>query len=145
MAESFMHIVEAATESWAKRPISRTFFFGIHCSGAKPFTSPAMRAGNVLASKSVMGPMPERASSTDVQVSSVPIPFGVTRPMPVMTTRSMSTSPAFGAAASSAAERSLIPAHAHDGARASENRTRSKKARAPKPRRADRPKTTAAA
>jgi hypothetical protein len=29
IAESFMQRADAATESWAKRPISRIFFFGM--------------------------------------------------------------------------------------------------------------------
>src|SRR4051794_36633255 len=78
-----------ATASWAKRPISLNFFLGIQSSYLKPLTSPAMRVENWAASKSVMGATPDSPARRLFQVSSVPSPLGVTRPIPVMTTRSI--------------------------------------------------------
>ena len=85
-----MHRCDAATESWAKRPISLIFFFGMNSSGAKRFTSPAKRVGKSCASKRVMSAIPLSPASTARQVASVPMPLGVTSPIPVMTTRSIS-------------------------------------------------------
>ncbi len=60
--------------------------------GSNPLTSPANRVGKSPASKRVMGPTPETPSSSARQVSSVPIPTGVTSPMPVTATlRGMAT------------------------------------------------------
>src|SRR6266508_492727 len=56
-------------------------------SSVKPFTSPAMRMGNALASKPVIDPMPLRPSSSARQVVGTSLPTGVTAPRPVITTR----------------------------------------------------------
>src|SRR5262249_33640942 len=61
--------------------------FSIHLVTSKPLTSPANLVANCEQSKRVMGPMPLCPRMTPCQVSSVPIPTGVTNPMPVMTTR----------------------------------------------------------
>ena len=66
--------------------VVRTSRAAIQRVGWKPFTSPAMRLGNLLASNRVMGAMPERPARSAYQVSSVPMPTGVTRPTPVTTT-----------------------------------------------------------
>ncbi len=48
-----------------------------------------MRTRKAEQSNSVMGPMPLSPASSARQLSAVPMPTGVTSPMPVMTTRSM--------------------------------------------------------
>src|SRR5256885_10665081 len=55
--------------------------------GSKSVTSPAIRLLKLLASKSVIGPIPLLASRSDFQKASSPMPFGATMPMPVTTTR----------------------------------------------------------
>src|SRR6185312_4157066 len=54
------------------------------------FTSPAMRDGNPLASKRVIGPIPDRPATIVGQASATPSPTGETMPSPVTTTRRMS-------------------------------------------------------
>ena len=66
--------------------VVRTSRAAIQRVGSKPLTSPAMRLENLLASKRVIGAMPERPASSACQVSSVPMPTGVTRPTPVTAT-----------------------------------------------------------
>src|ERR1700742_4455959 len=68
---------------------SLIFFFSIHFSGEKPFTSPAMRQACLLASKRVMGAMPLLPERMASQVLSVSGPQGLTAPIPVMTTLRM--------------------------------------------------------
>ena len=77
----------AATAYWMNRSIFLTSRFSIQSSAMKPLTSPAIRAVNWEASKRVIGPIPERACIRESQFSSIPIPIGVTRPLPVTTTR----------------------------------------------------------
>src|SRR5437867_3494524 len=60
--------------------------FSIQRPTSKPLTSPAKWVANCEASKCVMGAMPLRPRRSACQVSSVPTPQGVTRPMPVTTT-----------------------------------------------------------
>jgi hypothetical protein len=76
----------AATANWMKRSIFLTSFFSTQRSGSKPFTSQAKRAECCEASKSVMGPAPERPALSADQLSSVPMPTGDTSPTPVTTT-----------------------------------------------------------
>src|SRR3954452_20381289 len=64
-----------------------TSFFSIQSSASKPFTSPAMRQAYALASNFVIGPMPERPSTSPCQVGSLPTPSGEIMPIPVTTTR----------------------------------------------------------
>src|SRR3954451_8489547 len=64
-----------------------TSFFSIQSSALKPFTSPAMRQAYALASNFVIGPMPERPSTSPCQVGSLPTPSGEIMPIPVTTTR----------------------------------------------------------
>src|SRR5690349_11690393 len=62
-------------------------FGGMYCAGSKPFTSPAMRVGNALASKCVIGPMPLLPATTFCQAVATSLPTGETMPRPVTTTR----------------------------------------------------------
>ena len=62
----------------------------MNCVGSKFFTSPANRELYSVASNKVMGAIPDSPPTIERHVSAVPIPFGVTSPIPVMTTRSMS-------------------------------------------------------
>src|SRR5438105_2457929 len=64
-----------------------TSFFSIQSSGLNPFTSPAMRQAYALASNFVIGPIPERPSTSPCQVGSLPTPSGEIMPIPVTTTR----------------------------------------------------------
>src|SRR5262249_18091945 len=59
--------------------------------GSKSRTSPANRVAKSLVSKCVIGPMPLLPLTAARQVSSRPMPSGVTRPMPVTTTLLMDT------------------------------------------------------
>jgi hypothetical protein len=77
----------AATASWLTRSIRRAARDSMWSAGAKPFTSQAMRHACRVASKCVIGPAPDRPSRAARQVSSVSRPSGLTRPMPVITTR----------------------------------------------------------
>ena len=76
----------AATANWMKRSIFLTSFFSTQRSGSKPLTSQAKCVECWEASKSVMGPAPERPAWRPAHVSSVPMPSGDTSPMPVTTT-----------------------------------------------------------
>src|SRR5690348_7920230 len=62
-------------------------FGGTYCAGSKPFTSPAMRVGNALASKCVIGPMPLLPATTFCQAVATSLPTGEMMPRPVTTTR----------------------------------------------------------
>ena len=77
--------------------------------------------GVLLASKCVMGPMPDRPLTRPCQVFSVPIPRGVMSPMPVTTTlrRSIAAPPAAAALARNAARAGLllVGVHVVDGIR----------------------------
>src|SRR3954452_5894799 len=64
-----------------------TSFFSIQSSALKPGTSPAIRQAYALASNFVIGPMPERPSTSPCQVGSLPTPSGEIIPIPVTTTR----------------------------------------------------------
>ncbi len=55
--------------------------------GSKPFTSAAMRVGNVEASNRVIGATPLLPATRALQDSSTPMPTGDTSPRPVTTTR----------------------------------------------------------
>src|SRR5262249_34014165 len=61
--------------------------FSIHLVMSKFFTSPANLVANCEQSNCVMGPMPLCPRTRPCQVSSVPMPSGVARPIPVTTTR----------------------------------------------------------
>ena len=65
--------------------------------GLKSRTSPAQRMGREEASKPWISPMPQRPETRPSQKASVPVPRGVTAPVPVMTMRfsSMAQSPIF--------------------------------------------------
>src|SRR5258705_549034 len=70
-----------------KRSIFLISFLSMKSSGRKSRTSPAIRVGKSLASKRVIGPTPERPSTTACQFLSTPVPSGVTKPTPVTATR----------------------------------------------------------
>src|SRR6185312_13369652 len=70
-----------------KVSIFLTSFGAMYCAGSKPFTSPAMRVGNALASKCVIGPMPLLPATTFCQAVATSLPTGETMPRPVTTTR----------------------------------------------------------
>ncbi len=83
--------VPAPSANSVKRSISFSFFLSM-----KRVRLPRLHlardphAEAASESKSVMGAMPLSPASSARQVSAVPMPTGVTRPRPVMTTRSMS-------------------------------------------------------
>src|SRR6185437_14470057 len=62
-------------------------FAGMNCAGSKSFTSPAMRVGNALASKCVIGPIPLAPATTFFHAVVTSLPTGETMPIPVTTTR----------------------------------------------------------
>src|SRR5581483_6760424 len=84
---SFIANCDAAIAYWMKMSIFLTSFLSTYCSGSNPRTSPAIRAANCVASKCVIGPMPDVPARSAAQFDSVPMPSGDTRPMPVTTTR----------------------------------------------------------
>src|SRR6187401_1647260 len=59
----------------------------IHFDGSQPFTSHANFVAKLEASNRVIGPAPFLPASRADHVDSRSLPIGVTRPMPVMTTR----------------------------------------------------------
>jgi hypothetical protein len=66
-----------------------TFFFSMKLVGSKFFTSPAILELYSDASNRVIGAMPGWPRTIESHDSAVPIPLGVTSPIPVMTTRSL--------------------------------------------------------
>src|SRR3954470_16005335 len=76
----------AARPNWMNRSFRRASFLSMNLAGSKLFTSPAMRLGRSLASKRVMGPTPDLPAMAASHDSLVPMPKGVTRPIPVTTT-----------------------------------------------------------
>ena len=95
----------AATPKWVNRP---NFFMSLRlkisatggrsspkglsglaraAEGSNPRTSPAICAGQSVASKRVIGPIPERPATNPDHVSAADKPTGVTAPNPVTTTR----------------------------------------------------------
>src|SRR5262245_25479046 len=85
-------ICAQASAYFRKGSSFRSSFRSMNLRASKPLTSPAIRVGNALASKRVMGPMPDRPSINPAQNSSAVLPRGVTAPRPVMTTRCAFTS-----------------------------------------------------
>src|SRR4051812_42932367 len=79
-----------------KASIFLTSFFSMNCSGSNPRTSPAMHVGNCEASNLVIVSMPLWPAQSARQFDSVPIPSDDTRPMPVTTTRLLTTLLLFG-------------------------------------------------
>src|SRR2546428_6570596 len=71
----------------------RSSFLSMYLSGSKPLSSPAMRVGKPVASKRVMGPIPDAPRVRAAQNSSAVVPVGVTAPTPVMTTRAGLSTP----------------------------------------------------
>ena len=82
-----MAIVPAAMAYWMNRSTCLASREVIQRVGSQLLISPANLVAKFEASKWVIGPMPERPSMRPFQVSSVPMPTGVTRPTPVITTR----------------------------------------------------------
>src|SRR5262249_41380871 len=64
-----------------------TSFAATYCVGSKSRTSPAMRVGNVEASKCVIGPMPLLPAVMFAQAVATSLPSGLMTPRPVTTTR----------------------------------------------------------
>jgi hypothetical protein len=56
-------------------------------AGSKPFTSPAIRTGNSLASKLSMKPIPLSPATAAAHVEGASSPIGVIAPSPVTATR----------------------------------------------------------
>ena len=78
----------AATKAnCVKRSMRRASLRPISCSGFHSLTSPAMRVMKSLASKAVIGAMPDSPAIRRFQKSSRVLPIGVTAPSPVTTTR----------------------------------------------------------
>src|SRR5579863_8922901 len=86
---SEMAIAAAPRANSMKRSSSLSFFRSIQRVGSQSLTSPAIRTRKAEQSKRVMPATPLRPSSKALHDSAVPTPTGVTRPMPVMTTRSI--------------------------------------------------------
>src|SRR6186713_2255032 len=64
-----------------------TSFAATNCAGSKLRTSPAMRVGNVEASKLVIGPMPLLPAVMFAHAVATSLPTGLMMPRPVTTTR----------------------------------------------------------
>src|SRR4029453_17974264 len=64
-----------------------TSFGATNFAGSNSRTSPAMRVGNVLASKCVIGPMPLVPATIARHAVGTSLPTGLTMPSPVITTR----------------------------------------------------------
>src|SRR3954464_3726528 len=84
--ESSSAIFVAASPNWMNRSLRRASFLSMNCAASNPFTSPAMRLGRSFASKRGRRPMPLLPARTACQLGSLPMPRGVTRPIPVTTT-----------------------------------------------------------
>src|SRR5450755_18803 len=64
-----------------------TSFAATNCAGSKSRTSPAMRVGNVVASKWVTGPMPLLPARIFLHAMATSLPTGLMIPSPVIATR----------------------------------------------------------
>src|SRR3954447_9640918 len=64
-----------------------TSFAATYCVGSNSRISPAMRVGNVDASKCVIGPMPLLPAVMFAQAVATSLPTGLMMPRPVTTTR----------------------------------------------------------
>ncbi len=83
-------------------------------STSKFFTSPAILTAWPEVSKLSIGPTPERPSTIASLKDFRPTPFGETTPIPVMTTRRISSSPAYAASLATLAAnpaRYVVPSH----------------------------------
>ena len=87
MPASATAIWAAAMAYWMKGSILRTSFRSMKSAGTKSFNSAAIRVAWREASNLVMGPPPLTPARRASQDFFVPVPRGVTRPTPVMTTR----------------------------------------------------------
>ena len=77
----------APSASRTLRSIRRPSFGGATEAGSKPFTSPAIRTGNSLASKAWMKSMPLSPATAARHVEGASSPIGVIAPSPVTATR----------------------------------------------------------
>ncbi len=80
-----------ATAYWMKKSIFLSSFLSTYREPSNPFTSPAIWVFIPAASNRVIGPIPELPARQAFQLSSTPIPRGVTAPKPVTTTRRCAT------------------------------------------------------
>jgi hypothetical protein len=108
---------DAAMAYWMNASIFLTSFLSTNARGSNPFTSPAMWVENCETSKRVIVAMPLQPRRSALQFASVPMPTDDTSPIPVMTTRLLtSASPppplADGAAACSRGAATSCPSSA---------------------------------
>ena len=82
--------VAAAIANGRTRETWRRSFFSIQASSSKPVTSPAIWTFSSLGSKRVMRRTPLRPSRIACVNASRPTPFGLTTPIPLITTRRLS-------------------------------------------------------
>src|SRR5262245_9025043 len=78
---------DAAMAYWMNASIFLTSFLSMNARGSNPFTSPAMCVENCATSKRVMVAMPLQPRRSAFQFASVPMPTEDTSPIPVITTR----------------------------------------------------------
>ena len=76
----------APSASRTLRSIRRPSLGGATVAGSNPFTSPAIRTGNSLASKAWMKSMPLSPATAAFQVEGASSPIGVIAPSPVTAT-----------------------------------------------------------
>ena len=79
--------VPAATASGTTRPTCLRSFASIHLDSSKSCISPAICTGKSLGSKRVTRLMPLFPARMARQNASLPMPLGLTQPIPVITTR----------------------------------------------------------
>src|ERR1041385_3241982 len=82
----------AATPNWRKRSRCLSSRLSNHLLASKPFTSQPNLVAKSVTSNCVIGAAPLLPASKDAHVVSRSLPIGVTRPMPVTTTRRMGIS-----------------------------------------------------
>src|SRR5574338_46822 len=80
-------IIAAAMPNCRKRSTCLSSRLSNHLLGSQLFTSHANFVANSEASNWVIGPAPFLPASNEAHVDSISFPIGVTRPMPVTTTR----------------------------------------------------------
>ncbi len=85
-AASFQASCAAPKASSTLRSIRRASFGGATAAGSKPFTSPAIRTGNSLASKASMKSTPLSPATAARHVDGASSPIGVIAPSPVTAT-----------------------------------------------------------
>ena len=83
----------AAMAYWMKGSIFLTSFFSTQSKGSKPLSSAAIFVENWAVSNLVIRPTPVLPCMSESQVGSVPMPTGVTKPIPVTTTLRFTMTP----------------------------------------------------